>query len=308
MILLNEPEGFPEAAKLRLANCAPVVTPQDAFDPLLVEVVFIRLAENIDAAFLARFPNLRILVTPTTGLNHLDRCALEHARVHVISLAGQTAFLDTVRATAEHTIALALALLRQLPAATESVRKGKWNRYPFLGRELSNSTVLILGYGRVGRQVHQLYEAFGASVVAHDTVVDKVPNGISVPLIEGLGRADLVSVHVNLTPGSHSFFGARHLSQMKAGSILVNSSRGEILDQSAVFDSLRTGHLAGAALDVLCGEPAPLSSEVRMALRELGSRLLITPHISGFTKESLEKVENFMVQRLIELWHSDVHD
>lgn len=302
MILLNEPDGFPAAARARLGACAPVVTPQDAFDPARVEAIFVRLAERIDDAFLARFPALRFLVTPTTGLNHLDLSALERRRVDVISLAGRTEFLDTIHATAEHTIALALSLLRRLPDAVQAVREGAWDRYPFKGGELARSTVFILGYGRLGRQVHRLYSAFGADVIAHDPIPDRAPAQISVRREEGLERADLLSIHINLTNETTGLLGAADFLRMKPGSMLVNTSRGEIIDQTALFDSLRSGRLAGAALDVLWGEPAPLSPAVRAALEEFGPRLMVTPHISGFTHNSLERVEDFMVQRLLEAW------
>ncbi len=302
MILLNEPDGFPAATRARLARCAPVVTPQDTFDPAQVEAIFVRLAERIDDTFLARFPMLHFLVTPTTGLNHLDRAALERRRVDVLSLAGRTEFLDRIHATAEHTIALALSLLRRLPDAALAVRAGAWDRYPFKGGELARSTVFILGYGRLGRQVRGLYTAFGAQVVAHDPIPGRVPQQFSVSREDGLARADLLSIHVNLTDETTGLLGKAEFSRMKRGAMLVNTSRGEIIDQTALFDSIRTGHLAGAALDVLWDEPDPLSPAVRAALQEFGPRLVVTPHISGFTHNSLERVEDFMAQCLEEAW------
>lgn len=302
MILLNEPDGFPVATRARLARCAPVVTKQDDFDPARVEAIFVRLAERIDASFIARFPALRFVVTPTTGLNHLDRAALERARVGVLGLTGRTEFLDTIHATAEHTIALALALLRSLPDAAQAVRAGTWDRYPFKGRELAGSTVFILGYGRLGRQLRGLYAAFGAQVIAHDSVPGRAPPELSVPREEGLARADLLSIHVNLTDDTAGLLGAEDFARLKPGAMLVNTSRGEIIDQTALFDTLRKGRLAGAALDVLWDEPDPLSPAVRAALREFGSRLLVTPHISGFTHNSLERAEDFMAQCLEKIW------
>lgn len=302
MILLNEPDGFPSAARARLALCAPVVTPRDAFDPARVEAIFVRLAERIDETFLTRFPALRFLVTPTTGLNHLDRDALERRSVRVLSLTGRTEFLDTIHATAEHTIALALSLLRRLPDAAQAVKEGTWDRYPFKGREISRSTVFILGYGRLGRQVDRLYTAFGANVIAHDPIAGRVPLPISVSLEEGLARADLLSIHVNLTDDTKGLLGEAAFARMKPGSVIVNTSRGEIIDQPALFNSLGSGHLAGAALDVLWDEPQPLSRSVRAALEEFGPRLVVTPHISGFTHDSLERVETFMAQCLEEAW------
>lgn len=303
-IMLAEPVGFPERAREILESLAPVHTPDTLEDPASVRAVFVRLARRIDADFLAQYPNLAWLVTPTTGQTHLNHAALAAAGVRILALTGQTEFLDSIRATAEHTLALLLALLRRLPAAAASVAAGEWDRYPFKGREVSGSTVLVIGYGRLGRQMTGIYNALGARVIATDILPDHVPRNMLVTLEAGLAEADIISVHVNHTPETTALIGREALNRVKSGAVLVNTSRGEILDQNEVFRALRSGRLSGAALDVLIGEPDPMTADVKAAISGLGSRLLITPHISGFTTDSLERVEVFMSQRLAEIWHS----
>lgn len=302
-ILLAEPDGFPDSARAILGRLASVHTPDTLEDPAAVRAVFVRLACRIDADFLARYPNLEWLVTPTTGQTHLDHTALEAAGVRILALTGRTEFLDSIRATAEHTLALLLALLRRLPAAAASVNAGEWDRYPFKGREVSGSTALIVGYGRLGRQMNGIYRALGARVIATDILPGRVPGDMFVTLGTGLAEADIVSVHVNHMPETTALIGRTELDQVKPGAVLVNTSRGEILDQPELFRALRSGRLWGAALDVLIGEPDPMTAEVRSAIAEFGPRLLITPHISGFTADSLERVELFMSEKLAELWY-----
>lgn len=303
-ILLAEPNGFPDSARAILESLAPVRTPHTLEDPAAVRAVFVRLGRRIDAEFLAMYPNLAWLVTPTTGQTHLDHKALKAAGVRILALTGQTEFLDSIRATAEHTLALLLALLRRLPAAAASVTAGEWDRYPFKGREVSGSTALIVGYGRLGRQMNGLYTALGARVIATDIQPGRVPDNMSVTLDAGLAEADIVSIHVNYTPETTALIGRKALDMVKPGAVLVNTSRGEILDQPELFRALRSGRLRAAALDVLVGEPDPITPHVKSAIAEFGPRLLITPHIAGFTTDSLERVEVFMSERLAEAWHA----
>jgi D-3-phosphoglycerate dehydrogenase / 2-oxoglutarate reductase len=295
--LILEPDGFPVKAIATLQKLGPVVLGPgpDSHD---AEAVFVRLSTTINATFHKRFSKLRWIISPTTGLNHIDVDYFAKHNVELLSLRGRTEFLDNIPATAEHTLALVLALNRKLPQAVNSVRDGHWDRYPFQGTELFGKTVLILGYGRIGRQVHARYQAFGCKIIANDIDETRVPRDLWRPVPDAFAEADILSVHLPYGPTTHGYVDAAILAMLKPGCILVNTSRGEILCQNDVFSALRTGQLAGAALDVLDNEPAPINAVVRDALRELGDRLLITPHISGFTYESLSSVETFMAEQL----------
>lgn len=299
-ILLNEPDGFPASAIERLQRIGPVHRSDATYPAEAIQVVFVRLRERIDAEFLHRHPALRVVVSPTTGLNHLDMALLAKAGVEVISLKGRTAFLDHIHATAEHTLALALALIRRLPAAHRDVLAGAWNRYPFQGSELHGKTVLLLGYGRIGRQVHALYSAFGCRLLACDVVEGRVPPALRCELSSALAQADLLSIHVNLEPRTHGLVDAAMLDQLRTSAVIVNTSRGEIVDQVALLERVADGRLGGAAIDVLVDEPAPLTPAVRTLIERCGARLVVTPHISGFTAESLTTVEQHVTNLLLE--------
>jgi phosphoglycerate dehydrogenase-like enzyme len=299
-IRILEPDGFPEAALDRLRSVGAVeLGPPQSPDPA-VRAVFVRLARRLGADLRALYPNLRWLVSPTTGLNHID---LDHFAAHgveVISLRGRTEFLDRIHATAEHTLALALALYRDLPAADRAVRRGEWNRYPHKGHELHGKTVLVLGYGRIGRLVAPLYQAFGCRVLAHDRVADRVPEAFACDYPAALAETDVLSVHLPLEAATEGLVDRALLDRLPPRAVVVNTSRGEIVEQDALLSALEEGRLAGAALDVLTAEPAPLTPELLARIEALGGRLLITPHIAGFTHESLEAVELFITDVFLE--------
>jgi phosphoglycerate dehydrogenase-like enzyme len=190
--------------------------------------------------------------------------------------------------------------MRNLPAAVQHVKDGHWDRYPFQGRELFGKTVLILGYGRIGRQVHALYAAFGCDVIALDCIDDRVPMQLRFNTKDAFAKADILSIHVSLDISTKCLVDEFMLDRLKPGAWLVNTSRGEIVDQSAVIKRVADGRLAGAALDVLNDEPHPFyHKDLQSAINGCGSRLIITPHIAGFTHESLRIVENFATNLLL---------
>lgn len=305
-ILINEPKEFPLAALDGLRRLGRVHLAGEDFDPLSIEVIFVRLAERLDARLTQRYPRLRFIVSPTTGLNHIDQAHFASCGVEILSLRGRTAFLDGIRATAEHTVALVLSLLRRVPQAARHTRAGGWDRYPFKGTELHGRRVLLLGYGRIGRQMAPLYAAFGCHVRAHDVDPAKVPKHLQCEYPAVLEQTDLLSIHVNLSEHTVGLVDHVMLSRLPPHALVVNTARGEVLDQAALLQMLNEGRLAGAALDVLHGEPTPFDVESAALVKAIDEgRLLLTPHIGGFTQESLDKVEIHMAEVLSERLRQD---
>ena len=299
-ILIKEPYDFPVDVIERLNTVGKVYKSGDDYPRNAISVVFIRLAEFIGEEFYLAHPNLKYVVSPTTGLNHVDIEYFSSQGVEVLTLKGHTSFLENIHATAEHTIALTLSLLRKLPTAVRSVNAGEWNRYPFKGGEINNRNVYIVGYGRLGKKVAALFRAFGAHVSAYDIDQSKVDDELFKPLMEGLQEADIVSLHVNLDEQSKNFFNADLIKQIKVGAIFINTARGEIIDQKFLLNRLDSGALSGVALDVLRDEPEPLDKTIKKMLDKHPQRLLVTPHIGGFTKESLSTVERFIAGQLMD--------
>ena len=210
-----------------------------------------------------------VIVTPCTGIDHIPLDECERLGIEVLSLKGETEFLETVHATAEHTIALMLAMLRRIHLAAHYGER-------LIRRELHGKTVLIVGRGRVGKQVGDLLQAFGCLVLYADK---------ESPLDELLPLADIVSVHVDLNETTRGMFDSSRFCQMQYGSYFVNTSRGQVANTDHLRAALEHGNLAGAAVD--------FSVDFEHV------KLLQTPHIGGYTVESVEKTEVFMASKLI---------
>lgn len=258
------------------------------------DVLIVRLARRIDAGILDQLPNLKAIVTATTGLNHIDLDEFSKRGIAVLSLKGEEDFLKTITATAEHTIALMLCLMRSIPAASASVEKGKWNRDEFKGYDLSGKTFGIIGYGRLGKLVEKYALAFGMRVLTHD-----VKPGDFVDLDTLLSESDIVSLHASYAPENDKMIKAETFKKMKKGAYFINTARGELVDEQGLLDALSSGHISAAALDVLADEnnldvnQNPLIQHARSK-----QNLFITPHIGGATYDSMEKTEIFMAQKL----------
>ena len=307
-ILVAESTGFPTEAKAALSRLGEVTLADLDFAQLWkvipdFDAIWIRLRHRIDAKLLARATRLKTIISPTTGLNHVDVEEAARRGIAVLSLRGETEFLKNVHATAEHTIALMLALMRNIPAATESVRRGVWDRDQFKGRELSGKTVGIIGYGRLGQIVANYLEAFGVRILASDPRFENgttVKNAQFVPLYQLLTQADIVTLHVNFIEENRGFFGWDDFRDMKRGAWFVNTSRGELVEEDALLRALEVGRLSGAAVDVLADEQG--GDPVASALVQYAKRhdnLLITPHIGGCTFESLAKTETFLAGKVV---------
>jgi D-3-phosphoglycerate dehydrogenase len=268
-----------------------------------VQVLWVRLRHRIDAEVLDRAPQLSVVVTPTTGLTHIDLRAAARRQVHILSLRGEHAFLADVRATAEHAIALMLAGLRHIPAACRHTAQGGWDRDRFHGDELHGATVGVIGYGRLGRLVARYSSAFDARVLVCDRPGRNlhVAAGIEqVELEELLHRSDIVTLHVDVHPETVRLIGERELRVMRPGAYLVNTSRGEIVDEAALLRALNSRHLAGAALDVLTDEQRHAGVDHPLiAYSRVHDNLVITPHIGGATRQSMAKTERHLAKKLV---------
>lgn len=266
-------------------------------------VLFVRLAHQIDSTLLDSMPNLKYLVSPTTGLDHIDLSYLGSRNIQVISLKGEREFLDTIQATSEFTWGLLLSLMRNIPASHQSLLAGSRDRDLFKGNELDSKTLGIVGFGRIGSKMANYAKAFGMKVLAYDT--DESIEAEDVEFVDHLeslmSKVDIVSIHLPLTPQTKQMINANLLTKMRSGSFLINTARGDLLDHDAVLRSLNSGQLAGAALDVLPEERIKDSKIIGKLTNYANnnSNLILTPHLGGATFESMEKTELFVTEKLI---------
>lgn len=192
---------------------------------------------------------------------------------------------------AEHVIGLMLCMARKLPAADDSVKRGEWNRMGFLGTELFGKTLGVIGMGRIGARVALRAKPFGMRIIGYDPYLTKNHFNITethaqlVDLDTLLKESDFITIHLPLTPETKHMIDEKALAKMKPTAYLVNTSRGPVVKEGALYDALSKGKIAGAALDVREQEPPPKDSPLNKL-----DNVLLTPHVAAFTKEAQNKV------------------
>ena len=251
------------------------------------EALIVRNRTQVDAALLANAPRLRVVGRLGVGLDNIDTAACAARAIEVIAATGANAV-----SVAEYVLTTAMLLLRGAYASSSAVAAGEWPR-PLLsqGREICSKTLGLVGFGSIGRVTAQRAHAIGMRVIAYDALLAEADAAwrehdvVRKSLDQVVAEADIVSLHVPLDSKTRGLINASRIALMKRGAIIINTSRGGIVDEVAVAAALRAGSLAGAALDVFEHEPLAASS----ALADVPN-LILTPHIAGVTQESNVRV------------------
>ena len=248
------------------------------------DALIVRSAVTVNAPLLENAAHLRVIGRAGVGVDNIDLDAATRKGVAVMNTPGANAV-----AVAEHTIALMLALARHLCRANELMRAGRWEKKSLQGSELRGKTLGIIGLGRIGMEVARRVRGFGMTVVAHDPFISPAIAREQEIRMAGLdeiyAESDYLTLHVGLTPQTTGMINADSLAKMKRGVRLVNCARGELIQDVALADALKRGHVAAAALDVFSEEPPPKNSPL-LALENV----ITTPHIAGSTHEAQEAV------------------
>jgi D-3-phosphoglycerate dehydrogenase len=266
------------------------------------KVNYLDVSENIDAVILRAetftremieaSPSLKIISRHGVGTDNVDIPAASENGVWVTSTPGSNS-----NAVAEHVFALLLSLTRQIVPAANRVLAGIWGegRGDLVGFELSGRTLGIVGFGAIGKRVAAIAQAFGMRVLASDPIAraeDVAAAGADLVDLDTLySQADIITLHAPLLPGTRHMISTRELDLMKSTSMVINTSRGGLIDEGALVDALANGAIAGAALDVLEAESIDMKhplSHNSVALHEVPS-LLVTPHIAGQTREAFQE-------------------
>ena len=263
----------------------------DRHDDLLASVasaraLVVRNRTQVRGALLEAAGFLRVVGRLGVGLDNID---LDACKKRAVTVCPATGANDS--AVAEYVIATAMMLLRDAYTAGTQVITGAWPRQRCMGREVGGKVLGLIGFGGIAREAAQRAHALGMRVVAHDPFVAKTDSAWKdverLELEDLMANADVVSLHLPLTDDTRGLLDARKIAGMKKGTVLINTARGGIVDEDAVVESLRTGHLAGAAIDVFGDEPVTADSGARFAGL---SNLVLTPHIAGVTQESNVRV------------------
>lgn len=301
MILITE--FMDEAAVARLRAAHPVTYDPGLADrqgelPALmpgVRALIVRNRTQVRGPLLDAAPALACVGRLGVGLDNIDVAACEGRGVAVCPATGANNL-----SVAEYVLGTAMALLRGAYAANAAMIAGDWPRQSCAGRELSGKVLGLVGFGAIARDTAARARALGMEVAAFDPFL---PEGDPVWRTAGrldldalLATADVVSLHVPLTPGTRHLIDALRIAAMKPGAILINAARGGVVDEAAVAAALRAGHLGGAALDVF--ETEPLTAGAAAVFAGVPN-LILTPHIAGVTVESNTRVSDLIADRVL---------
>jgi D-3-phosphoglycerate dehydrogenase len=266
-----------------------------------IDALVIRSGTKVTADVIEAAPNLSVVGRAGIGVDNVDVAAATQRGIVVMNTPGG----NTVT-TAEHALALLISLARHIPQATASMKSGRWEKKQFVGVELYNRTLGVLGLGNIGRIVADRARGLGMKVVAFDPFLsDEAASKLDVellPLDALLERADAISVHVPRTKDTAGLLGREAFAKVKPGVLLVNAARGGIVDESALLEALDSGAVGGAGLDVFEEEPVPIDHPLIAH-----ERVVCTPHLGASTEQAqlnvavaiAEQVRDFLLQGVV---------
>lgn len=256
--------------------------------------LIVRSSVKVTGPVLEAADRLKVIGRAGVGVDNIDVNAASLRGIIVMNTPGA----NTV-ATAEHTIALLLALCRHVPQAHASLKAGQWDRKRFTGTQLYRKTIGIVGMGRIGARVAIRCQAFGMEVITYDPYLsDEVAHDLKVKRVdlpELLASSDFITLHAALTPDTEKMIDAKAIAQMKDGVRIVNAARGALIDEEALVEGLKSGKIAGAALDVFTCEPLPPDSPL-LAL----DNVVVTPHLAASTGEAQRDVGTQIVDQMLD--------
>jgi D-3-phosphoglycerate dehydrogenase len=247
------------------------------------DALIVRSAVQADAKLLAAAPKLRIIGRAGVGVDNIDAEEATRRGIVVMNTPGANAV-----AVAELTLGLMISMCRAIPRANSTMHAGKWEKKSLQGSELRGKTLGIVGCGRIGLEVARRAKAFGMILLGYDPFIAPViarENGITlVPIDEIFSSSDFLSLHVGLTPQTEGLINKHSLAIMKKGIRIINCARGELIVDEALAEAIKSGHVAGAALDVFRKEPLKDSAYFEL------DNVLLSPHIAGSTDEAQEAI------------------
>jgi D-3-phosphoglycerate dehydrogenase / 2-oxoglutarate reductase len=256
------------------------------------EALVVRSETKVTPEVIKAGKHLKVIARAGIGVDNINLEAATTAGIPVVN-----APIGNTVAAAEHTMALMLALARHVPQAYQSMKAGEWKRSAFMGVELRNKTLGVVGLGRVGAEVARRARAFGMNLVAYDPFVSPdFANRVGAQLAsldELLAQSDFVTLHTPLTANTHKLIGRRELARLKEGARLINVARGELIDEEALLEALDSDRLAGAAIDVFVQEPP---RDWRLAQHP---KVLSTPHLGASTIEAQKEVAKEAAEQVL---------
>jgi len=256
-------------------------------------------AIRIDREVLDRARRLKIVAGPSTGTDHFDVKLMAERGIELLSLTREYELLDTFTATAECAWGLLIACMRRLPAAVRAVHEGRWGGEGWVGRQLSQKTLGVVGVGRLGKMVVEYGKAFRMRVLGCDPRPFDIPGVERANFDELLSESDVISLHVHLYDATRGLLSREAFEKMKDGVVIVNTSRGGLIDEAALLENLESGKVVAAGLDIVEGEwMDDISQHPLVRYARTHDNLVITPHIGGATIKSIADARIFLAKKL----------
>jgi len=261
------------------------------------DAIIVRSATKLTAEVISAAERLKVICRAGVGVDNVDVRAASRKGIIVMNTPG-----GNTTSTAEHTMGLLMALVRNIPQAVSSMKTGKWDRKKFTGTQLAGKTLGIIGLGRVGVEVARRARAFDMKVIAYDPYIgQKTRAAEGVTMVQELGEllreADIITIHTPLTPETKRIIGKQEFEMMKKGARLINCARGGIVDEEALYEAVKSGKLSGAALDVYEKEPP---EELKLARLE---NVVVTPHLGASTDEAQVAVAVDAAHQVVDALH-----
>ncbi len=238
---------------------------------------------------LKEFDTLKFICTASTGTVHIDKDFCKNKNINIISLTEERNVINKISSTAEHAFALMIASIRNIPEANNNVSEKNWDYEPFIGRQIDSLTIGVIGYGRLGTFFANYAESFGANVLVYDPYKSVIHTRIrqSLTLEELAISSDIISLHVHVTEETNQMINSEFLAYCKDSVLIINTSRGEVVNENHLINFLKKNKSAKYATDVLSNEVNDISKNPIMRYhKDHKNQITITPHIGGMTKEA----------------------
>lgn len=248
-----------------------------------------------------KYTNVKIINTCSTGLNHIDMDYCKSNNIKVWSLKEDYELINDLPSTSELAFGLMMSLLRNIPKSYHSVKDGNWDYEPYVGHQIKGKTIGVIGYGRLGKIMCDLFYGWGVKLLATDPY-ERITTARGVPLSELLDKSDVVFLHTHVTEETRGMVDEEFLSYMKEGSYLINTARGELVDEEAIIESIKVGHLKGYGTDVIKDEFGDIENSklVEFSINP-NNNVVITPHIGGMTIEGQTKAYHWAINKFKEI-------
>jgi len=274
----------------------PEITPEQIAEKIgNFEVVVVRSRTKMTRELIAKADKCKIIARVGIGLDNIDQEAAKEKNIRVIN-----AVEGAITAVAELVIGLMISMAREIPRADREIRNGNWIKKELMGSELKGKYLGIVGLGNIGKRLGRLARALNMNIIGYDVVPIDDEFSKEVGLMKAdldtlLSSADYVSFHVPLLDSTHHMINAEKLKMMKNTARIINTSRGGVIDEEALYNSLKDGSLAGAALDVFEVEPATENKLITLR------NFIATPHIGAQTKEAQLLAANIIAEKIIQI-------